>query len=683
MVSGYDGSIRINTRIDGRGFNAGMKSMIGTLGKFAAMAGVAFGVAGVVSFGKAAVATASQAEQALSGLQFLTNATGRSFKQAQQFIEDFTSDGLVPATNAIEAYKNMVSRGYDTSQIEQMMNIMKDSAVINRQSGMSIGEAIERTTQGLRMENSLLTDSVGIQKNVAKMWQEYAREIGTTSNALTDAQKRQAEFNGFMAEGGVYAGAAGKYLNTYAGRMAQLSASMYNLKVAVGKSIIPVISSVLPYIKAAVDALTRWFNRVAMIMSILFGVDISESATNANAAMAGMAGATNDAADAQDRLADSTKAAGKAAKGALAAFDELNVLQQAEEPSGGGIAGIEAIGLSDTLSTPALDTSATDSSLEALKAKMEGFKKSLAAFFEPMREPLARLGEAWGRLKQAISDALKPMFGDDFKAALGEFMSGVRGGLIVVIELLTMWLEKLAEVIEKNPEKFRILIGVVAMLAAAFLIVQFPILKVIAIISILLYILGKLKENWPEIKKWAIDTWEKIKEKWHNAGEWFKEKVTDPIKNAFKTATEWISDKWNKVFNGIKGIAADAVNWIIRMLNKIQIKVPDWVPGIGGKQWGINIQEVTWGSVPAYASGAVIQPNHPRLAIVGDHRTQREVIAPEDMIRKIVREETAGLQNIPQMIDNRIYIGDREIYRVVKRVDRQQGKSLISGWSPA
>ena len=95
------------------------------------------------------------------------------------------------------------------------------------------------------------------------MWQEYAKSIGTTANNLTDAQKRQAEFNGFVAEGGIYAGSAAKYMDTYGGRLAQLSASFLNLRVAVGNSIIPVISRVLPYIKAAVDALTRWFNRIA------------------------------------------------------------------------------------------------------------------------------------------------------------------------------------------------------------------------------------------------------------------------------------------------------------------------------------------------------------------------------------------------------------------------------------
>jgi len=60
-------------------------------------------------------------------------------------VQGFISDGLVPAADAYEAYKNMVARGYDTSQIEQMLNVMKDSAVYGRQAGFEIGEAIVKT----------------------------------------------------------------------------------------------------------------------------------------------------------------------------------------------------------------------------------------------------------------------------------------------------------------------------------------------------------------------------------------------------------------------------------------------------------------------------------------------------------------------------------------------------------
>lgn len=680
--SGYDGSVKIDTRMDTGGFNAGIKKMMGAVGKLGAAIGIAFGVAAIIDFGKQSVDAAAKAEASLKGLQAVVEANGRSFAQANRFIKQYTEDGLVSASAAAQAYKDMVSRGYDTSQIEQMLQIMKDAAVYNRQAGFTMDEAITRTAQGLRMENSLLTDSAGIQKNVAKMWQEYAREIGTTANNLTDAQKRQAEFNGFVKEGGIYAGNAAQYMDTYGGRLAQLNASFLNLRVAIGNSIIPVISRVLPYIKAAVDALTRWFNRIALIMSILFGVDISAQAQNAQNAMSGMADATNAAADAQQNLADSTAAAGKAAKGALASFDDLNVLQQKDEGGGSGAgagAGLEALtggGLPDTLSTPALDTSETDKDLEGLLKRIERIKKSISEFFKPFKEPLQALGESFRRLGEAIKNTLFPENGNEKKSMTLTILEFMGEGLLLINDIFAWiikgiaWIvNKIAEWAEKNPELARTIMDIIGVL---FLVMN-P-------ITLILVSLGAFRKFWPQISEAAKNAWEKISTLWFRAPPWFKEKVLEPIKKAFKTAGEWIGDKFGAALNGIKGVAADVVNWVIRMLNKIQISIPDWVPGLGGKKWGVNIQEVSWGG-PALASGGVIAPNSPRLVMVGDHRTQREIIAPEDMIRRIVREETAQnqLTRDPGIIDNRIVINGREVFREMKRIERQQGGSLLSG----
>lgn len=45
---------------------------------------------------------------------------------------------------------------------------------------------------------------------------------------------------------------------------------------------------------------------------------------------------------------------------------------------------------------------------------------------------------------------------------------------------------------------------------------------------------------------------------------------------------------------------------------------------------------------PAYANGGVIPPNDPYLALVGDNKTEREIIAPESTLRQIYREESGS-----------------------------------------
>ena len=73
-----------------------------------------------------------------------------------------------------------------------------------------------------------------------KMWR-YAKEMGNNHFlALTKEQKLIAEFEGFMEEGAVYAGAAAEYTETYAGKVAQLTAAMVGLKVSVGNDAHPI-----------------------------------------------------------------------------------------------------------------------------------------------------------------------------------------------------------------------------------------------------------------------------------------------------------------------------------------------------------------------------------------------------------------------------------------------------------
>ena len=52
----------------------------------------------------------------------------------------------------------------------------------------------------------------------------------------------------------------------------------------------------------------------------------------------------------------------------------------------------------------------------------------------------------------------------------------------------------------------------------------------------------------------------------------------------------------------IATIGVKVVNFIIRALNKFQITVPDWVPEIGGKQFGFNLKEV---ALPQFANGGM------------------------------------------------------------------------------
>ena len=93
------------------------------------------------------------------------------------------------------------------------------------------------------------------------------------------------------------------------------------------------------------------------------------------------------------------------------------------------------------------------------------------------------------------------------------------------------------------------------------------------------------------------------------------------------TAKFW-TDKFDTIkqgaksaLNGLIGIVEKACNWIIDQLNKLSFKIPDWVPEIGGKKFGISINRI---SIPRLAEGGIVTQSI--LANIGERG--KEAVLP-------------------------------------------------------
>ena len=309
----HDGKVVISTAIDNTGLKKGIGSVSGSLGglktvlgKMAGLIATAFSVTAIVRFGAESSKAAMELSNVLQGLQSIVEGQGRSFSKAKAFLDEYVKDGLIPMTNAVTAYKNLAARGYDDSQIQQTLIALKDASAFGRQASYSMGEAVQSATEGLKNENSILVDNAGVTKNVAKMWDDYAKSIGTTAANLTQQQKIQAEVTGILEESKFQTGDAAKVAGTLSGQLQQLSFNFNNLKVAVGNAINPIVQSLIPVINNAVNALTRFANSIASVVGAFFGKVSVQTEAISEAASAG--------AEAEKELADGIGAAGKAAK---------------------------------------------------------------------------------------------------------------------------------------------------------------------------------------------------------------------------------------------------------------------------------------------------------------------------------------------------------------------------------
>lgn len=116
------------------------------------------------------------------------------------------------------------------------------------------------------------------------------------------------------------------------------------------------------------------------------------------------------------------------------------------------------------------------------------------------------------------------------------------------------------------------------------------------------------------------------------------DKAWEGIKDIFKGIWNTIID----LLNGAINIIIKGINWLIKQMNKISFDVPSWVPFVGGKSIGVNIDYISENVLPRLAKGAVIPANDEFLAVLGDQTHGNNIEAPEGLIRKIVREESGG-----------------------------------------
>jgi len=198
-----------------------------------------------------------QFEEQQIGLRSVAKFTGQSIDDVSAAVKAYTADGLIPMSNATRAFKNLMSEGFSLQETIDLLSSMKDTAAFNRQSFFTMGQAVERTTQGIKNRNSILTDSAGIQKNLSVI----LKEAGFTIQDLDTKEKklgaRQALLNGFLTEGAFAAGDAEKVLNTYGGAVAQLDTAILSLKIEIGKLIAEGITPTIKGITRLVEITKR------------------------------------------------------------------------------------------------------------------------------------------------------------------------------------------------------------------------------------------------------------------------------------------------------------------------------------------------------------------------------------------------------------------------------------------
>ena len=148
------------------------------------------------------------------------------------------------------------------------------------------------------------------------------------------------------------------------------------------------------------------------------------------------------------------------------------------------------------------------------------------------------------------------------------------------------------------------------------------------------------------------------------------------------------------LINGLVSAIVSGVNAVIRNINKLSWRVPDWVPLIGGSHFGFNLKTFTAPRIPYLADGGVAY--NPTLAMIGEYSgasNNPEIVTPQSLLQQIISSGNDELIDVMVQLGRQVIgaiedkelavsIGDDAIANSAARGNRryykQTGRPLIT-----
>jgi hypothetical protein len=461
-----------------------------------------------------------------------------------------------------------------------------------------------------------------------------------------------------------------------------IKARFAELQLAVANAFLPLITAALPYIKIAISWLTDLFNKIAMITAALLGQ---------REVMQIVAGSARN-------MSKDTKAAAKEMKGALAAFDQINILDKKPAEAGPDLT------TADTVATRMVPITAD------ILDKVQQIKDTIAAWWN---DPVGQLQQAWDSamvfIGQAINNFMDAIFpkGTFFRDRILDPLSV---GFFVFVESTKKLFADLWKTITDDsltlPEKIQksftilktwvdtnFLPGMNNIMDSIFPPESTFRERLIDPLSVGFFVFVEstrklFTDMWAAITSDSLTVPEKIKAIFGALGTWFDTNFGATLRAAFNNALTWLQERFNSVFSGVRDFARSVLNSIIGYIERLTQSIASGINAIidgvnaltqirlPGFSIGASINRISAPSIPRLATGAVIPPNAQFAAILGDQKSGMNIEAPADLIRQIVREEIGGASN-DMTVTMPVYLDGEKIYENQQKVSTRRGGSLI------
>lgn len=273
--------------------------------------------------------------------------------------------------------------------------------------------------------------------------------------------------------------------------------------------------------------------------------------------------------------------------------------------------------------------------IDGLKQKFQNFKDTFISIWNSIKTFFSGIADFFSKTADNIKNffaGIITYISTTFTSAWQNAWNNIRNIFTTVFDALksfwsNLW-SNLKSVAEKFVDTFR---GIIDNIKGIFEGMK---TKFSEIIDRLKDIFSGFRDNFAEIWNNIKQHFSGVFDKFSEIGGKIKDIFSDIIDNLKNVFTKGWSEAWDNVkkifsniWDGFKDIAKVPLNAIIGMvnglirglntmvdkMNELHVDIPDWVPSIGGKSFGINIPRVN--EIPALASGGIVSSGS---AVVGE-----------------------------------------------------------------
>lgn len=446
----------------------------------------------------------------------------------------------------------------------------------------------------------------------------------------------------------------------------------------------PLVSVIVPAFTLLVKVITAVVSQITRLVALISGKSVKATANSAKAL---------------NKETSALKGTGSAAKKAasqLAAFDEINQISTDTANDAGGGASADAItpdfsymdDISDRLKkiADAVMLIAAGLALWKISSSLPGVLGTILQKLGGILIAVGGLILLWDGLSDAWNNGvnwgnLLEMLAGTAALAVGLAIAfgKVGAGIGLVVAGAAMIITAFKDICDNgaNLQNTLLLIaGIMATGLGFFFLTGSVIPLAIAGIASILVAMMKLTGNLEEFAK--------------NLKENILGGIIQFIKGVFtgnlKMALDGVKKVAKGIVNGVLIIVESFINniirglnWLITKINSISLKVPGWVPGVGGKGWSPHIGQMSSITLPRLATGAVIPPNKEFLAVLGDQKSGTNIETPlatmVDAFKQAMAESGGGTTTVVVQLDGKEIA--RSTVKNINNMTRAAGKPVL------